>query len=68
MSNKQTVKNILERDGEITNFWCIENRILRLSDIIFRLKNEGMEIETEYKGSKGNKNCKYILKRKETLF
>ena len=57
---KQTQKEIvlekLKKEGKVTNFWAFNNYILRLGDIIFRLRNEGYNITTKYDGAEGRKN------------
>jgi len=69
ISQKTIVKKHLEREGYITNLYAIhELYILRLGALICELRKEGMDIETEYIGTKGHKNCKYSLKRKDTLW
>lgn len=67
---KEQVKEILERDGKIDNFYCIDNRITtRLSDTIFRLQKEGWEFDEEKSGYLGDsKNWCYVVKGKKTLF
>lgn len=56
---KDIILKKLKKEGKVDNFWAIDNRILRLSDIIFRLKKEGHNIVTDYDGRKGKKNCVY---------
>ncbi len=68
MSQKQTVKQILEKDGEINNLWCLQNGIWRLGAVIKDLRDDGMDIETEYNTKRVGKNTHYKIKRKETLF
>ncbi len=72
METKKTQKEIvlekLEKEGKITNLWCIQHGIWRLSDVILHLRNEGHEIVTEYNTEKVGKNCHYYLKSKLTLF
>lgn len=66
-SQKEMVLNQLYKKGYVSNFWAIENYILRLGDIIFKLKNEGLDIEGDYAKnisnfkSKEEKNWVYIL-------
>lgn len=70
-SNKERVLEKLEKDGLVTNVWAIFEAypsILRLSDIILHLRDEGYEIETEFNTEKVGKNCHYYLKPKGTLF
>ena len=42
-----TIQSILLKDGIISNYYCINKRLTtRLSDAIFKLRNDGWEIET----------------------
>ena len=71
-TQKEIVLERMMKLGYIDNFYCIHNYILRLSDIIFRLRNEGMKIETksgkELKKPKAlHKNFYYILEKWNTL-
>ncbi len=60
MSQKKLIKQILEDKGEVDNLWCIQNGIWRLGDIIFRLRNEGLNIKTIY-NPEVSKNTHYKL-------
>lgn len=68
MNHKQTqiehIRKKLLKEGYVTNLYAINHHIWRLSDIIFRLRGEGMEIETIYKNKKGERNTKYVLVKK----
>lgn len=69
ISQKDKVLKILHRDGYITNFDAIQGThgfiSLRLGDTIFRLRNEGVNIDREESGYIGQtKNWKYVLKDK----
>lgn len=44
----QIIKEKLLTEGEVTNVWAVRNYILRLSAIIYDLRNEGMTIHGEY--------------------
>ncbi len=44
---EQVIEKI-EQDGEVSNFWAIDNRILRLAGYIYFLRNEGYVFETKY--------------------
>lgn len=70
MSNKKIIKEILEQQGFISNYYCIDTRLTtRLSEYIRQLREEGMEIETDFDPKKNrNKDCIYKLRVKETLF
>jgi len=61
VTQKQKIIERFKQDGFVTNFWAIDNYILRLASIISMLRKEGWNIKTEYKGVKGHKNCKYHL-------
>lgn len=63
-SQKQIVLDKLQQEGYITNLWCLQNGIWRLGAIIFMLRNEGHNIETD----DSKKNCRYKLIPKDTLF
>ena len=67
MSQKQLIKQKLLEKGEVDNLWCINNGIWRLSDIILRLRNDGLNIVTEYHPEQ-TKVCKYRLIPKDRLF
>lgn len=70
MSIKDKVKEILEKEGKIDNFRCIDERITtRLSDVILHLGREGMKFDEEKSGYiEGTKNWRYVLQVKEKLF
>lgn len=56
MTQLDTIKEKLRRDGHVDNFWCIDTRLTtRLSDKIFKLKKLGWEFRKEMDG----KNCVY---------
>ena len=61
-TQKQCVEEVLREEGEIDNFSVISGdagfRCLRLGDIIFRLRREGWEIDTQLQP---NKNTVYKL-------
>lgn len=43
----ETIQDILKKEGVISNYWCIDNRVTtRLSDAIFKLRNNGWNINT----------------------
>jgi len=70
MTIREKVIEKLEKEGQVDNFWCIDNRITtRLSAVILNLKNEGYEFDDEKSGYLGDsKNWNYVLKTKQTLF
>jgi hypothetical protein len=45
--------------GYVDNVWCFQNHILRLGDIIFRLRKDGYDFTTDMPP---DKNCHYYLK------
>lgn len=60
VTQKQKVRSKLLEDGEITNHWCIEQKLTtRLGAIIHILRLEGMEIEGGF--IEGSKNFRYYL-------
>ena len=67
MSKKEKVLEILRRDGQIDNLDCVRGLhgfiSLRLSDLIFQLRNEGkIEIDEEKSGFlEGTKNWRYVI-------
>ena len=67
MSQKEIIKQKLEKEREVNNLDCINHGIWRLSDIILRLRKEGMTIETIYE-PEISKVCRYKLIPKTTLF
>jgi len=62
LSQKEIVKKKLRDEGVITNKWAIDNGMWRLGAIIKDLRDEGLEIETEYNTAKVGKNTHYYLK------
>lgn len=67
ISQKQRVINHILEKGGVSNFWAIENYILRLGAIIYDLKRDGWEFEGTYgkelKLQKKNwKNYYYLVK------
>lgn len=65
MSNKTQinwVRSVLTRKGKIDRNLCIRTMyITRLSDIIFKLKKEGMKIKGERLETKLGSNYQYVL-------
>lgn len=61
MTQKERVKGQLRTYGQISNFDAIHNYMLRLGDIIFRLRKEGWEIEGNFGEGKDRKNFVYKL-------
>jgi hypothetical protein len=67
-SNKDKVKKILLDEGVIDNKFCLMNGTSwRLSDIILKLRREGMDIETIYNTPEVGKNTHYILKNRHPI-
>lgn len=60
-TQKQRVIEKLLEKGKVDNFWAFNNYILRLGAIIYKLRQNGIEITTHYKNIKGHKNCIYKL-------
>lgn len=59
---KRSIKNLirkkLQEDGEVSNWWLIDNKITtRASHYIMLLRREGLDIKTEMEG----KECIYKL-------
>lgn len=65
-TQKQKIIDKFRNEGFVSNFWAIDNYILRLASIISTLRQEGWDIRTEYKGKVGDKNCHYYLNTKPT--
>jgi len=64
---KQTQKEIvlkqLKENGFIDNVWCVNHYILRLGDIIFKLKQDGYTFDDQDSGYvNGTRNWRYVLK------
>lgn len=47
-TQERMVREKLERDGWVSNFWAIENRILRLAPLMHRISWDGIQFKTEY--------------------
>jgi hypothetical protein len=59
MSQLDPIIAILERDGQIDNFYCIHNRLtLRLGARIWDLKQRGWDFRTEMRD---DKNTVYVV-------
>lgn len=67
INQKQKVINKLELDGHVSNFWAIENYILRLGAIIHRLKQKGWEFDTKWGEGNERKNFYYYVSKKPEL-
>jgi len=65
MSQKTTVLKIMREKGYITRNECLRMFISRLGAIIWQLKSEGMNIESEWKD--GDYIYKLMDKPKETI-
>ena len=63
---KQTQESVvlrkLKRDGKIRNLWAIQNRIWRLSAVVFNLRAEGHRIDTVYNRDGIGRNTMYVLR------
>lgn len=60
-TQQERVIEQLRMHGHVTNFWALDNYILRLASIISKMNKTGWVIETQYEHKVGKKNCKYIL-------
>ncbi len=62
-TQKQRIINQLEEYGEVSNFWAINNYILRLGALIFVLRDEEWIIDGEYSKEKivGKSNTKNFI-------
>ena len=61
MTAKDRILEYLNLRGEISNFYCIDNRITtRLSDVVFKLKKVGWDFEPVME----EKNCVYKVIKK----
>lgn len=58
LSQREKVVNMLFTFGECNNLWAIKHYIWRMSDIIFRLRQEGWQIEGEFLKDKKGKQTK----------
>lgn len=69
MSQKEKVHNHLIKYGTIDTWTCFTRyRITRLSQYIMMLRNDGLDIKSEWiKPKKGNQFVKYIYTKKEPL-
>jgi hypothetical protein len=64
MSQLDPIIAILERDGQISNFYAIEHKLtLRLAARIADLKAKGYEFRTEMQ----DKNCVYVVTKAPEL-
>lgn len=62
---KDKVLSILREEGQIDNYWAIDNRLTtRLSDTIFQLVQDGkIELDESKSGYfEGTKNWNYVIK------
>jgi len=64
LTQSERVVQQLNANGAVTNFWAIDNYILRLGAIICQLKKEGWDFETGYSEGQDRKNFKYTVKSK----
>lgn len=58
----ETIKRKLEKDGEVSNFWAIQNYCLRLGARIKDLRDNGMTIIGSYEMKKGKLTKNYVYK------
>lgn len=64
MTQKQQVIGRLDSTKSVSNFWAIENYILRLGAIIHDLKAEGWEFRGEFGTGKEKKNFYYHVTKR----
>ena len=60
-TQEEKVIEKLELDGFVSNFWAIDNYMLRLASIISMLKKKGWEFRSEYGDDREKKNYYYYL-------
>ena len=62
-TQNEIIKEKLLKDGSITNAWAVRHYILRLSERIRELKEEGWNIEGAYviKNNKKTKTYEYSI-------
>ncbi len=58
-TNIEKVREQLSKKGYVTNVWAFEHYVLRLGDIIFKLRKAGWDITGNYVPK--TKNWKYKL-------
>lgn len=66
-SQQDVVIDKLTLDGHVSNFWAIENYILRLGAIICQLRKQGWEFETSWGKDSERKNYYYTATKKPEL-
>lgn len=64
-SQKQIVRERLLSGKPVNTIWAVNHNILRLSDIVFHLRNDGLVIDTIPVKNKTNSGstAKYVLKK-----
>lgn len=67
MTQKDKVIAKLNLDGHVSNFWAIDNYMLRLGAIIHDLKRDGWEFETSWGEGSERKNFYYKVTKKPEL-
>lgn len=70
MSQEERVRERIKEVGYVDNFWAIENYILRLGAIVFKLRRDGMKLEGDFGKALGKekpmwKNYYYVLHKQE---
>jgi len=60
-SQTQVIRERLERGLLVSNLWAFQHQIWRLASRIRDCREAGMNIETIYRNSKGERNSRYIL-------
>lgn len=67
MTQEERVIEKLNIDGRVSNFWAMENFILRLASIISGLKKKGWEFDTDWGEGNEKKNFYYTVIKKPEL-
>ena len=60
-TQEEKVIEKLNTDGVVTNFWAIQNYMLRLGAIICQLSKKGWVFKRQYGEGKDRKNFHYFL-------
>jgi helix-turn-helix protein len=63
-TQEEKVIEKLNLDGFVSNFWAINEYILRLGSVINNLKNKGWVFRTEWGEGQERKNYYYYLVKK----
>jgi hypothetical protein len=66
-TQREWVINELNKHGEVSRNDALANYISRLSDIIFKLKKQGWEFDTERRYYGNSKKFNFVYVRKEQV-